>query len=70
MIQNKNVSSTLYIVLCNVKPKKKKGKISRGWKWGQRATNPRKGLDSFLGKCKINNNDTSHGHFVLEFMQI
>lgn len=31
MVQNKNLSSTLYIVLCNVKPKKKKRKIDRGY---------------------------------------
>lgn len=33
MVQNKNLSSTLYIVLCNVKPKKKKKKrkIGRGY---------------------------------------
>ena len=32
MVQNKNVSSTLYIVLCNLKPKKKKErKIGRGY---------------------------------------
>lgn len=77
MVQNKNVSSTLYIVLCNLKPKKKRKK-NRQRLWtdpsdeseAKEQQTHEKDLDSLLGKCKINNNDTSRGRFVLELMQI